>query len=458
MKPSNTLPRALPRIAALLGGAAGNALIAFLTQVALTHGMAIADYGLFAAILAVVGLLAPVAGIASGWFWLELHGREGAAARRWSRAARRLTVWALALCFGGLGLYLWGVCGGRTAGWSGAWSAACVMLLAQTAVEAKMVLLQLEERFFVLAAWQVIPQLFRAAAVAALAWLGVLSAPSVLAAYAAAAIVVAALSLPSLRRLTAGLSRLPVHPVGMPPASFPREPDMLACARAAAPYVLVTLFYLAVTSGIVVLVERVLDPASAAFYNVGYLVYAAVALAPSVIYTKYMAGKLLRWWTHDRAMFVAAFHLGLAAHLALGIVLGTAVWLAAPWMIPRLFGQRYAPAIPVLQTLAFALPLRFAQHGYGSVLFAKEHVMRKVGYMGSGALAGALLVLVLAPRFGIGGAAVAAVLAESVLLILYMYGAIRHVDGIDVAQTFRWSTLTAARRLAIMRSREEPSS
>lgn len=445
MKPSST--RALARIGALLGGAAGNAVVAFLTQLMLTRGMAVADYGLVVAIVAGVGLLVPVAGAATGWFWLELHGREGAAARRWGPASRRLTVLALALCWAGLGAYLWDLYGGRAAALSGPWVAACAMLLAQGAAEAKMVLLQLEERFFGLALWQAIPQLLRAAGVAGLALAGALSAPAVLAAYAAAAAAIAAVSLPSLLQLTAG-APWPTPAVGAAPASLAGEPGMLACARAAAPYMLVTLFYLVLTSGIVVLVEQLLDREAAAFYNVGYLIYAAMTMAPGVIYSRYMAGKLFRWWNHDRPMFVAAFHLGLAVHLALGIVLGCAVWLAAPWLIPLLFGQRYAPAIAVLQALAFALPLRFAQHSYGSALFAKEHVLRKVGYMGSGALIGALLVCLLAPRYGIRGAAFAAVLAEAALLGLYIYGAMRYVDGIHVAHTFRWGTLKAARRLA----------
>jgi O-antigen/teichoic acid export membrane protein len=226
-------------------------------------------------------------------------------------------------------------------------------------------------------------------------------------------------------------------------------PSMQACVKEAWPFSMVTLFYLVYSTGILALLTPLIGARASAYYNIGFLLFNSLAMLPSVVYGKFLAAKLFRWWSHDQERFVAAFHLGVAAHAALGLVLALALWWAAPVLVPLLFGEDYRAAVPAVQILALAVPIRFVQHGYGSVLFSKEHIRRKVGYMGKAAALSVILLVVLAPAYGVTGAAMTSVASELALLVFYMAGAARHVAPIDLRATLSWRTLgTAYRRLA----------
>ena len=59
------------------------------------------------------------------------------------------------------------------------------------------------------------------------------------------------------------------------------------------------------------------------------------------------------------------------------------------------------------------------------------------------------LLVVLAARYGVTGAAITSVASELALLVFYMAGAARHVEPIDVRATLSPRTLSLAyRRLA----------
>jgi len=434
------------RILTLLLGTAGNALIAFLTHLLLTRKLPVADYGHVVSATAAVTMLTPVAGMTTGWFWLELYGREGQAAARWGKAARRTAVLAFLVSFALLAAYLVAA-GGRGGAVGTMLACACILLAGQTMADARAVRLQLEERYFSLALWQTAPQALRSLAVLALLAWAAMSEQAVMLGYAAAGLAAALLSGASVRALTGGTVRLPESRASGPaPERAAAAPDVRACLEAAWPFSLVTLFYLVYSTGILALVSPLIGAQASAYYNVGFLIFNSLAMLPSVVYGKYLAGKLFRWWSHDQERFVAAFHLGVAAHGCLGVVLGACVWLAAPVLVPLLFGESYRAAVPVVQILALAVPIRFVQHGYGSVLFSQEHIRRKVGYMGQAAGASMLLLFWLAPAHGVTGAAVCAVAAELLLLILYVRGAARHVGPIDVRATLSLRTLYTAYR------------
>jgi O-antigen/teichoic acid export membrane protein len=431
-----------------MSGTAGNALLAFAVQSLLTRALGVADYGRLAALVATATLFVPMVSQAVGWFWFDLYAREGAGARRWGAAAVRLTLLQSVVAIGLLACY---VLLHPPAGLPALASvvAAAFLMLGPAVAEARATRLQLEERYHALGLWQMAVQGGRMAVVLALLAAGAVALPAVLMGYAAVGALVLALSLPSVRRLAQGRA-LPAGAVGAPHAAGPSEPVGLgACFRASLPFSLATSFFLVYSQAVVPLVEALLGPGEAAYYNVAYLLFTAAAMFPSVYYMKFMASKIFRWWTHDRPMFVAAFHLGVAVHLVVGLVGALLLWSLAPWLVPLLFGAKYVAAVAATRILALGIPVRFVQHGYGSVLFSHEHIRRKITYMGVAALASLLLVMLLAPRFGAAGAAAAAVGSEAVLLMLYAQGAARHVQGIELRATFSPPALRAAWRLAL---------
>ena len=61
------------------------AVVVFLTQALLAHALGPASYGLFVSSLAMVRMIAPLAGFGISPFWLMAYGAEGWAADRWLR-------------------------------------------------------------------------------------------------------------------------------------------------------------------------------------------------------------------------------------------------------------------------------------------------------------------------------------------------------------------------------------
>jgi len=299
--------------------------------------------------------------------------------------------------------------------------------------------LQLEERYGLLAAWQLLVPMGRVTAVAVVLVMGYRGVTDVLGAYAAVAGISGVISVVSLDQVRRGYLRLAGH--GAVTGTQRPSPSLRQVLVAAAPFVLMTTFYLTYSQGIVAIVERLLGPEDAAIYNVAFLVLSAIYLAPGVIYTKFLASKIFRWWAQDRPMFVATLHVGVAAQLVLGTISMIVVLIAAPVVIPFVFGDRYAVAVPVITVLAPAIPIRFVQHSYASAFYSEQHMWRKVGYMGIAAGLSLCFNALLTAKLGLTGAAISAVVAELSLLLLFFWGTARYVDGIDVWATFNLRVL-----------------
>lgn len=417
----------------------GTAFLAFLTNLLLTRGLSMQAYGRLAALLAAINVATPIASIGLGWFWLDLFGREGRPAVRWIQPALRLSAVATGLAAALLLLYATATGTDRATGFE-AGLLLIPVLLGQTLVDTTAARFQLEERYAALACWQLVTQAGRSLVAFGLLASGVPDMLALLAGYALVGLIVFAVSWASVRRV----ARAEIHFAGHPPAErggagmSPQVWDVLVQAM---PYSLMTLFYLLGSQAIVSVVDFQLGSTRAAVYNVAYMVTALVYLFPSVVYGKYLSSKILRWSTHDRPMFVAVFHVAFAAHVIIGIASAALVLLLGPVVIPFVFGARYGESAQVLAILAYCIPLRFAQHAYGSLMLSKEHIRRKISYMACSSGACVALVFVLTPAFGLRGAAYAALVAEIMVLVLYAYGASRHVDGIQVIESFRPSGL-----------------
>jgi len=140
---------------------------------------------------------------------------------------------------------------------------------------------------------------------------------------------------------TAGLFASPSRAQAPPTPPRQPPPELRHVFTEALPYVMQTMFFLVGSQGIVAIIERLLGPRDAAIYNVAFLILSAVYLIPTVIYTKYLVGKIFRWWAQDRQMFNAAFHVGVAVLLGLGLLCMAIVMVAAPLPI---FMMACAPA------------------------------------------------------------------------------------------------------------------
>jgi O-antigen/teichoic acid export membrane protein len=284
----------------------------------------------------------------------------------------------------------------------------------------------------------------RALAVVFVMATGFTDVPHLLAGYALVGVIITTVSAISLDQVRVGRIALVGHGRSDASPKIPARASIKKAFVGATPYCFCTIFYLVYSQGVVAIIERWLGREAAAMYNVAFLIVAAVYLIPNVVYMKYLVSKIFRWWTQDRQMFSAVFHVGIAANAALGMVCMLAVIASAPFVIPMLFGSRYAAAVPILVLLSTGIPIRFIQHTYGATFFSQENMKREVCYLGAAAISCLALSLLLIPRFGVEGAAVSSVLADVTLLLLYAQGAARHVDGIDIRSTFRIATIRSS--------------
>lgn len=159
--------QAVKTISLLWVGSIMGAGCAFLTQVLLARELGPAAFGAFAAALAMVMLVAPLASFGVGGFWLKAFGEEGWQAVRWLRGSLKYTLLNTFLVL--TGLFCWAMFGPHDVSTRELLMVLSVYLLGQVAVELVSAKLQLEERYLGLALWQFLPHLMRLMLVAMLA-------------------------------------------------------------------------------------------------------------------------------------------------------------------------------------------------------------------------------------------------------------------------------------------------
>ncbi len=102
-----------------------------------------------------------------------------------------------------------------------------------------------------------------------------------------------------------------------------------------------------------------------------------------------------------------------------GIPLAALVWMFAPQIVHLTFGDRYLEAVPVLQLLAWILPIRGAQMLLGSQL-AAMHLQKEMARARLiGLVSFACLGFVLIREMGITGLAIAVLACEILQSVLY---------------------------------------
>jgi O-antigen/teichoic acid export membrane protein len=163
--------------------------------------------------------------------------------------------------------------------------------------------------------------------------------------------------------------------------------------------------------------------AETGWYAASYRIYEGLTYAPSVL-AAVLTPRLSALFVQDRRGHRGLMLRGLAASIALGILLGSiAVW-AAPQIV-ALFGKDYAPAVAPLRILAGGSVLVFStwilHAGAISINLDRRLFLTTV----IGLSVNVVLNILFIPRWGISGAAWATVLAEAVTVV--MLGAqVRH--------------------------------
>jgi len=429
--------RGLVHIGLLGASQAGVTVTAFATQVILARGLAQADFGRFMATVSLTTLVVPLALVGTGEFWLQRFGREGARAYRWVRVSGRVVMAATLAAMAGLAC--WGLLD-RSDPIGGTLRVVLAPLVAgQVAIALAVAVLQLRGAYSRIAALQLLPQLGRLS-VAAATWVLGLSVIAAAIGYAAVAVGCVGVALVLLRPLWAERLPLAGH-AGRADGARRRVPSTRNTIGGSTPFMLGSVFYLVGLHLGVVVTAASLSAESAALLAVPMAILTAVFLIPRVVYQQYFLPKLHRWSRHDRTAILAAYRLGTAGMTALG-ALCAAVVAATGWvMVPLLFGEEYAAAVPILALLALAIPLRFGSASVASLLTSGGQVRQKVFYQGIGAAVYVIALVVGIRSWGLPGAAVATVATEGIQFYLFWRCVQRNV--IRGEELPRWTAIRA---------------
>ncbi|MDQ1298058.1 MAG: hypothetical protein QG558_597 [Campylobacterota bacterium] len=415
--------QAIKAISLLWIGSLLGAGCAFVTQVILARQLGPSEFGIFATALATVTLVMPLAGFGIAQYWLKVFGQEGWAAIRFLSPSFRFvvvsTVATIMLLTG------WAILGPHDVPQTIMMLVLSFYLIGQVSVELVSSKLQLEERYVSLAAWQFFPHFIRFMIVMVMSlWLSdLVSSENIAYAYAFAAIGFAVLGSSPLYRMFRGHFDLKGHG-DAPMRTFEQaKSSFKTVASHSWPFGMAGLFHLIYFQSAIILVKYMSGEEAAGMYNVAFTVMVAVLLFPSIVYQKFLLPKMHRWANHDRKRFYQVYRQGNVIMMILGIVAMLMIWAIAPWGVPMIFGTAYQDAVALLMVMAISTPILFVASSVGATLVTQEHMKKKVKYMGIVAVVNIMLNTVLIPLYGAFGAAIATVLSNSVLLVIFYVAA-----------------------------------
>ncbi|MDP1624579.1 MAG: oligosaccharide flippase family protein [bacterium] len=417
---------AIKDILLLWVGAIFGAGCAFLTQVILARRLGPTDFGVFAAALATVNLLIPLAGFGIPQYWLKVFGTEGWSATRWLSASFKYI--AFSTMFVLIFLIIWALFGPNDKLTTLILIVLSFYVLGQVSLELVGAKFQLEEKYTRLSIWQLMPHFARLVAVALLAYFFTkwMEVTNIAYAYACIAVIAVIIGIYQLYRMQLGTFELKGHSKKGNATPIQNQTETLGISNVISnvwPFGLAGLFQLINYQSDIVLVKYITGADAAGIYTVAGLVMTAVYLMPSTIYQKFLLPKIHRWANNDRAKFYRVYRQGNVVMLFMGIITLLGIWATSQWAIPLLFGEQYQESVVLLNILAVSAPIVFVNHSVGATLVTQEHMKQKVKFMGAVAIMNLLLNILLIPSYGAQAAAVTTVFSNLTLLAIYFFAA-----------------------------------
>ena len=425
----------LHQIALLWGSSIIAAGLAFLTQLVLARHLDPATYGIFGSSLALITMLSQFSGFGLQGFWLKAFGQEGWTAQRWVRGSLHFVVISTILTL--LVFAVWAQFGPNDDT-----TRLTLLLMAPSiaglaAIELTISKLQLEERYLFISLWQISPQAARLILISLgflfaggsqrLTWVAII--------YSVVAVGLVAVTVKQILEMGAPGFNLRGHgsrddslapAAAMTPGAS--APTVKNVAQQAWPFGVDVILYLAYLQISNVLLKYLDGNVAAGLYYAAFNIMNAIYLLPIVLYTKFLLSKQHRWARNDKPRLLSSLKLGSAAMLVIGLVAMLFIWLVAPYLVPMLFGHKYANASSLLDILAVCVPLRFLSTSVGSVLSTGDHMRHRVKLKTVCAIVCIVLNVVLIPRYGTTGAAVVTVITELTLLLLFTVSVVRRYD------------------------------
>ncbi len=403
----------------------------FLIYIVVAREIGPKSFGLFSSALATVNIFSLIAGFGVSQSWLKLFGREGWGGTRWIKPSIKFVILTLILIT--IGLYIWAYLP-----FQDPVSAKLLIILSFyvygfISVELVASKLQLEESYNYLALWQSSPNLLRLIVI--LLGMYFLSAKlnvyGIAIIYASVGLLVLLFAIPHLHRMSKGIFNLKGHGV-QNKSSYNKPISVLQVFREAWPFGMANLFAFIYVQSDIIMVKYLSGDEEAGYYNVGYVILTAILVIPTIMFGKFLLPKYHRWSNQDTQKFYMVYKRGNAIMIGTGLLAMVGVLLVSNILIPIIFGQAYEASVPMVNILAFSIPISFLAYSVGATLVTNEHMKLKVILMGLVAVINIVCNLLLIPIYEAKGAAIATVGSNFVLLLFYFWGVKKKVFTTDI--------------------------
>ena len=414
---------AISNISLLWFGTMSGAGLSFLAQVIFARKLGPAEYGILSSVLVLVSLFSSFAGFGVGTLWLRVFGKEGWQARRWLAPSIRFVVYSSIISC--IFMFVWANNSDKNGlGTFALWFAPLIISISIT--ELVVARLQLEERYALLSLWQFIPHAGRfLVALFLLFTSGNILYTGI--GFFVYSIIVIGLASFVLYEMFNGKFYLAGHNPNAIMDEVPLSPKITSVPANSWPFALAWTFYLIYYQSNILMLNWLSGSKAAGIYYVAYTVITAIYLLPGVIFNKYLLPKQHRWAEHDRKKFFDVFCFSCKVMLCLGMFAMFTLMIIAPFSITKLFGSQYSTAGKLLVLLAGCLPARFLTYVIGNTMVTDNNMRKRVIFQGICAIFNIIANLLLIPLLSYWGSAIATVLTEILLLIMYYKGAKNNV-------------------------------
>ena len=414
--------KALSNLSFLFFGGVLSAFFIFATQVILARELNASGFGNFMAALASITLLAPLAVFGVTQSWLKLYGIEGIGANRWVDVTLKLLV--ITFVFSFVILILWAFFGPHNLEFKFILLGLLPLVISHIFIELVNTRFQLEGRYKALALWQNLMLLLRFGFVTTSTVLLVkpLSINSIVFGYSSISILVSLVGYFFLSPMIKGKIKLNI-PMSNQFRTNKRVLKKLSISDIffhSLPYGLATLFYLIYLQSDLIFLKYLVNDAAAGIYAAAFTILISIYFIPGVIYNKFLLPKIHGWANHDQPKLLKIYQGGNGLMLILGLLILVVFFFSTPLIIPIIFGSEYQETSKILRILLFCIPIRFLATSIESPLYTKDLMKWKTGSMGIAAALNIVLNLMLIPSYSYYGAAVATLISEFVVLILYL--------------------------------------
>jgi len=186
------------------------------------------------------------------------------------------------------------------------------------------------------------------------------------------------------------------------------------------PLGLASLSYMLYTRIDSIMLQKFLGEQAVGQYNVATPFIFALIQLLNVPFVIAVYPALTRSFRQDKARFKRGIRKSLAYVVSWSVPVALGVALLAPRLIPAIFGPKYLESIPILQIIIFFVPFASLSAILYKILIILDKQQWYLGISIVGVVINILANVYLIPRWGISGAAWAAVLTQAALLAIYI--------------------------------------